>query len=106
MKGFCGFCSIAVVCLSVFAGAQSNPAPVLGQSFEPVSAKPGGSAFTLTVHGSGFAPTSVLNWNGSARPTAVISGTQIMASIGASDIAKAKTAWITVTNPAPGGGTS
>ncbi len=67
---------------------------------------PGGPGFALTVNGTGFAPGSVVNWNGSARPTTFVRSTQLTAAIPAADIATASTAWITVVNPAPGGGTS
>jgi len=60
----------------------------------------------LTVTGTGFAPTAVLNWNSSPRLTEVISSTMLQATIEASDVKTAGTGWVTVTNPAPGGGTS
>jgi hypothetical protein len=100
------YCVAVVVLLSGLAWTQSNPVPFLSQALDPVSARPGSGAFTLTVNGSGFASTAIVNWNGAARPTAAISATQLKASISASDVAKAKTAWIAVTNAAPGGGTS
>ncbi len=83
-----------------------NAVPFLNQSLSPASVAPGSKAFTLTVNGSGFASSAVVNWNGSARLTEVISSDQLKATINASDVAKAQTAWITVTNSAPGGGTS
>jgi hypothetical protein len=99
-------CIALVVLISGLAIAQSNPSPIVSQALDPVSAKPASGAFSLTVNGSGFAPTAVVNWNGSPRTTAVMSAVQLKASITAADVAKAQTAWITVTNPAPGGGTS
>jgi hypothetical protein len=75
-------------------------------SLLPSSAAAGGTAFTLTVNGTGFVSASVVNWNGSARATTFGSATQIMAQIPASDISGSTTASITVTNLGPGGGTS
>jgi hypothetical protein len=90
----------------VTAAAQSNPVPFVSQALVPASIQPGSSTFTLTVNGTGFAPTAVVNWNGSSRLTAAISHSQLKATINASDVAKARTASITVTNPSPGGGIS
>jgi hypothetical protein len=83
----------------------NNPAPV-ASSLAPASAMAGGAGFMLTVNGSGFAPTSVVKFNGGARTTTFVSATQITAAITPADIATAGTANVVVTNPAPGGGTS
>ena len=83
----------------------SEELPVLS-SLVPTSTTAGGSAFTLTVNGSGFAAGSVVRWNGSDRTTTYVSSSQLRASISASDIATAGTASVTVYNPTPGGGLS
>jgi hypothetical protein len=100
------FAVFVALAFSATGFAQNNAVPFLNQSLEPVGAQPGISAFTLTVTGVGFAATAVVNWNRSPRLTEVISSTELKATINASDVAKASTAWITVTNPVPGGGTS
>ena len=82
-----------------------NPVPAIG-SISPSSATAGGAAFTLTVNGSGFVTTSVVNWNGAPRTTTFSSSTMLTASISAADIATAGTASVTVVNGPPGGGTS
>ncbi len=82
-----------------------NPVPAIS-SISPSSATAGGLAFTLTVNGSGFVTTSVVNWNGSARTTTFSSSTMLTASITAADIATAGTASVTVVNSPPAGGTS
>src|SRR4029450_2168667 len=82
-----------------------TPAPV-ATSLSPNSALAGGTAFTLTVHGSSFAPSSTVKWNGSNRSTTFVSSTQLQAAIGAADIAGAGTALVTVVTPPPGGGTA
>ncbi|MGH9769945.1 MAG: IPT/TIG domain-containing protein [Blastocatellia bacterium] len=89
----------------VFTINPPNPVPVL-TSLSPDTAAVGGPAFTLTAQGSGFVSGSVVNWNGSARPTTFVSATQLTAAIPASDIASAGSASVTVTTPAPGGGLS
>jgi len=58
------------------------------------------------VTGANFVAASTVHWNGSTLPTTYVSATSIQASVPASDIAKAGTATITLTRPAPGGGTS
>ncbi|MGH9838638.1 MAG: beta strand repeat-containing protein [Blastocatellia bacterium] len=88
-----------------FTVTPPNPVPSL-TGLVPAQAAVGSPAFTLTVNGSGFVPSSVVNWNGVARPTSFSSATQLFAQIPASDAANAGTASITVTNPAPGGGVS
>src|SRR5439155_10966034 len=45
-------------------------------------------------------------WNGAPRTTTFVSGTQLQASIPASDVAAAGTAQVSVLTAAPGGGTS
>lgn len=100
------FTVLILVSFSATTSAQSNAVPFVDQSLSPVSTQPGSPAFTLTVSGTGLATSAVVNWNGSTRLTEVISSSLLKATISASDVAKAGTASITVTNPAPGGGTS
>src|SRR6202040_2233467 len=83
----------------------NNPAPT-ETSLSPTSATAGGAAFTLTVNGTGFVSTSVVKFNGATKTTTFVTTTKLTASIIAADIATAGTATVTVTNPAPGGGTS
>jgi len=82
-----------------------NPIPTI-TILSPASATAGGSAFTLTVNGTGFVGTSTVRWNGSDRATTYVSSTQLTASISAADIATASTTSVTVLNSAPGGCTS
>jgi IPT/TIG domain len=83
----------------------NNPAPTI-TTLSPTSATAGGAAFTLTVNGTNLDAASVVNFNGAARTTTFVSSTQVTAAITAGDIAAAGTPSVTVTNPAPGGGTS
>ncbi|WP_051719184.1 DUF4394 domain-containing protein [Hymenobacter sp. IS2118] len=82
-----------------------NPAPTIS-SLSPSSATAGDPAFTLTVTGTGFIAGSVVSFGGTARATTFVSATQVTASIPALAIAMAGTYNVTVTNAAPGGGTS
>lgn len=91
--------------LTFFIDAPDNPVPAIS-GLNPSSATPGGAGVSLTVTGTGFISSSSVNWNGSPRATTFGSATTLTAAILASDIAAAGTANVTVTNPAPGGGTS
>jgi hypothetical protein len=82
-----------------------NPEPVIN-GLNPSLALSGGPAFTLVVTGSGFAPESVVLWNGSPRETSFFGSSELRASIPASDITVAGTATVKVLNPEPGGGES
>jgi len=86
-----------------------NPVPVVS-SIAPACAVAAGGAFTLTVNGSSFLPTSdpsggsQVRWTaGSTQSTLPLSGsptsTQIQATVSASLIASAGTAAVTVYNP-------
>ena len=85
--------------------AANNPVPAIG-SIAPDATVAGSSAFTLTVTGTGFLPSSIVSWNGSPLAASYVSATQLTASIPASLIAAPGTAKVIVTNPTPGGGSS
>jgi hypothetical protein len=91
--------------LSFSISVTPNPAPSL-TAVAPDSAVAGDDPFTLVVTGANFVAGSVVQWNGSPRPTMVISTTELRAQISAADVASAGTVQITVFSPAPGGGTS
>jgi hypothetical protein len=65
-----------------------------------------GNSFTLTVNGTGYNSSSVVQVNGNPRPTTLVSPTQLRAQIPQTDILSIGQRTITVLNPAPGGGTS
>jgi hypothetical protein len=75
-----------------------NALPV-ATSLSPGTAVAGGAGFTLTVNGSGFRTGAQIEWAGSAiAATAVVSATQMTASIPASFIANAGNALVDVLN--------
>jgi hypothetical protein len=84
----------------------NNPVPVINPPLVPDSVAPGVGGFTLTVNGTGFVSGSVVDWNGSARPTTFVSQFQLQTTISASDVALATTALVSVESPTPGGGRS
>ena len=69
-------------------------------SIDPDSKIAGSAAFTMTVNGSGFLPTSKVQWNGQDRPTTYVSATQIKAAIPATDLVLSGTANVQVKNNA------
>jgi hypothetical protein len=77
--------------------AFSDPKPKIF-SLQPSQALAGSADFVLKVNGSHFDATSVVNWNGSPRPTTQDSSTQLTATIFAADVSTAGTAQITVSN--------
>ncbi|MGA8684843.1 MAG: beta-propeller fold lactonase family protein, partial [Candidatus Sulfotelmatobacter sp.] len=83
----------------------SNPTPTM-TAISPNSTVAGGAAFTLTINGTNFVAGSTVNFGGSAPATTFVSSTQLTAAIPAASIASTGTTAVTVTNPAPGGGTS
>ncbi|KAA9327185.1 T9SS type A sorting domain-containing protein [Hymenobacter busanensis] len=82
-----------------------NPVPTI-TSLAPATAVAGGAAFTLTVNGTNFLASSVVNFNNTALTTSFVSATQLTAAVPATAVATAGSYNVTVTNPAPGGGTS
>jgi hypothetical protein len=75
-------------------------------SVTPNNAVAGTNGLTLTVNGTGFVSASIVRWNGSDRPTGLVSATQLTATVTPADLASQGTATVTVFNPTPGGGTS
>ena len=85
---------LVVMCLPVTALA----APTI-TSISPTTVSAGGPNFTLTVTGSGYvAGNSVVQINGSSRPTVYVSTLQLTATVFASDIAAPGALTITVLN--------
>jgi hypothetical protein len=84
--------------VSIAAGAQDGPVPLINQPLAPAGTVPGGPQFTLTVNGTGFVPDSTVNWNRNPLQTTFVSGSQLTATVLAIKIAVAGTASVTVNN--------
>ncbi|MFA5932253.1 MAG: dockerin type I domain-containing protein [Candidatus Paceibacterota bacterium] len=82
-----------------------NPVPTT-TSLSSASKISGDAEFTMTVNGTNFISSSVVNFAGSARVTSYVSSTELTATIPATDLITAGTFDITVLNGTPGGGTS
>jgi hypothetical protein len=82
-----------------------NPAPVIS-GVTPTTVTEQNGAFTLTVNGSGFVPSSKVFWNSGTLTTTYVNGGQLQAAVPASNVTEDGQAAVTVVNPTPGGGTS
>jgi hypothetical protein len=82
-----------------------NPAPVLS-ALSPAHAIAGSPTLSLTINGAGFVPTSTVVWGSTPLATQYVSGTQLTASVPASNLGTAGTVAVTVQTAAPGGGSS
>jgi len=80
------------------------PKPVLN-SISPATV-PYNQPATVTLLGSSFDANSVVQWNGSARPTTFVSTSQLTVALTAGDLSTVGSGQLTVNNRAPGGGTS
>ena len=82
------------------------PVPTLSL-VSPTTVIAGSFPFQLIATGSNFAPSAVLNFNGVAQTTSVAPSAQnAYAIISTTAISTPGTVQVTVSNPAPGGGTS
>src|SRR5580692_323367 len=96
----------AVAFLLGSAAYAANPVPTVTGPVHPQAVVPGHADFVLTVYGANFVSGAIVNWNRSPRSTTFVSARELQTKILASDVAKPTAGYITVTNPAPGGGPS
>jgi uncharacterized repeat protein (TIGR03803 family) len=87
------------------APTVNTPVPTL-TSLSPNAAVAGSGDTTITATGTLFTSGSVVDFNGQALTTTVISGTTLTAVVPAALLATPGTSSVTVVNPAPSGGTS
>ena len=66
----------------------------------------GSTGFSLSVHGRRFVAGSVVQWNGTDRPTTYLRADRLVFDIAAGDVAGPGVGNISVRNPSPGGGVS
>jgi len=90
---------------SLTASITANPVPKLN-FLSPSLTPQGSSDFQIALNGSGFTETSLVNWNGSPLQTTYIAKTALTATVPMANVTSSGSASISVTNPAPAGGTS
>jgi hypothetical protein len=101
------FASIPIsVQINPAAVATANPVPFLNQPLVPASVSPSSSGLTLKVTGAGFVSGAMIDFNGTPLTTTFVDSEHLSALLPAADVATAKTASVTVVNPAPSGGSS
>lgn len=84
-----------------------NVPPLALSVVSPPNVTVGGPAFTLTALGTSFTGTSMVEWNGTALATTLVSSTELIAQVPASDISATGTASVMVSDPnSPPGSTS
>jgi 6-phosphogluconolactonase (cycloisomerase 2 family) len=89
-----------------FAINAPNPVPTITSISPPSAVAGSATGFVLTVYGTNFVATSVINFGATTLTTTFDTYYELTAAIPAAAIASAGTIAVTVTNPAPGGGTS
>ena len=82
-----------------------NSVPIL-RTITPRDEEVGAPGVTLTLNGNNFNRTSVVNFGGSLHSPLTSTPTQMTVFLPASDLGVAGEVPVTVTNPAPGGGTT
>jgi YVTN family beta-propeller protein len=87
------------------APQSPNPTPAVS-TISPNTTVVGLAPLTLTINGTNFVAGSIVNFGGSAIATTFVNSALLTATIPAASVASAGTLAVTVTNPAPGGGTS
>ena len=91
---------------NIFSYAIDNPFPVI-TTLAPTSVAVGATtAPVLTLTGTGFNATSVIEINGGPRATTFAGSTSLMTALTLGDIAAGGVDQVQVFNSAPGGGTS
>ena len=102
---------IILTTLTLACGYSAKTTPAVAgtvptiAALSPDSAAAGGSDFTLTVNGTNYGGKAVVNWNGTAQTTTIVSSNQLTVAVPAAAIATSGTISVTVTNPGtPGTG--
>ncbi|HEV2222362.1 MAG TPA: hypothetical protein VGR84_05110 [Candidatus Acidoferrales bacterium] len=100
-----GILVVGLILLASCGGVINLPVPVVS-SLSPSSVPENSVTFTLSVIGSGFAPSSTITFNNSPRQTIFLSPSQLTTIVNPGDVSTPGTILVGVTTPAPGGGTS
>jgi hypothetical protein len=85
--------------------AINNPTPTISQPV-PATVLLGAVSPVVTLAGTGFVPTTVIDVNGQARSTIYVSTTQVQVLLTPADVAATGSLSLTAVNGTPGGGAS
>ncbi|AKU98556.1 hypothetical protein AKJ09_05220 [Labilithrix luteola] len=83
----------------------TNPAPQI-TGLNPTSVPAASPDRTITITGTGFVPSSIVKGGGTILSSNYVSNTQLTAVVPSTQLVNPGSVGITVTNPAPGGGSS
>src|SRR6202166_1116764 len=97
------FCALASYALH--AGNSPSAVPFV-DIVSPVSITPGSSGVIITIRGTGFVPSSVVHWSGTALDSTFVNAAEMTAAVPDAFVATAGLGTVAVFSPAPGGGTS
>ena len=95
----------AVISIKPGPALVMNPKPFIS-SISPQSAQLGGNSQTVTITGMNFLQSSTVAVNNRKHPSSLSPTGQLVLTLDSSDLGTASGLDLTVTNPAPGGGTS
>ena len=87
---------LVLLVFSALTAFAVNPVPFVSQPLIPAVARPGGPAFTLTVHGAAFVKGAVVQWNETELATQYVGKKTLQATVTADLIASPTTGLITV----------
>jgi hypothetical protein len=100
-SGACGgtaTCAVTVNTATTVTATFNAAVPVI-RGLSRTRARVGGVGFTLTVRGHHFGASSVVHWNGAARPTTFVNGKRLRITISADDLATAGLVAVSVVTP-------
>ena len=92
----------------ISAGASipvNNPVPAI-TALSPTNINNGATDTAVTITGTGFLPVTTLQVNGAAHAVSYVNSKQMSAQFLTAELASVATYNLTLTNPAPGGGSS
>ena len=86
--------------------STGNAIPFINRPLVPTAVSPGNNSFVLKVSGTSFVSGATIDFNGASLATTFVDSEHVSATVPAANVATARTASVTVVNPAPGGGQS
>jgi len=97
--------AVETAVIAIYPGSTLNPVPRI-TSLSPSSAPTGTSSQSVTIRGNYFMESSTVTANNAKQRVTVGNDGEFTITLNSSDLAKAGTFTVAVTNPPPGGGTS
>lgn len=83
----------------------NNPSPYIN-SITPSTTTAGAGGAVITIKGNGFVSTSIAQFDGTNYPTTYVSSSELRMDVSSAAISNSGRYYVSVSNPAPGGGFS